>query len=175
MYILFLSIFLVYLIILCACFILCVVQTCMVLLKFVRKCEASHQLCCLWSNYLHATLNFATLFAAFIYSFLFSITVNLATRHEQEVCNEFWSANFVVGNTVIVGNTAIVRAPLVTLIISPNTTESLTLLLLLLPPTFYHCINFLPTPVSAHTQNQSLLVVKRDSKNYSKLCQVCGQ
>ena len=109
------------------------------------------------------------------YNFLLSITVNLATRHEQEVCNELWSANFVVGNTVIVGNTAIVRAPLVTLIISPNTTESLTLLLILLPPTFYHCINFLPTPVSAHTQYQSLLVVKRDSKNYSKLCQVCGQ
>ena len=109
------------------------------------------------------------------YNFLLSITVNLATRHEQEVCNELWSANFVVGNTVIVGNTAIVRAPLVTITIIPNTTESLILLLILLPPTFYHCINFLPTPVSAHTQNQSLLVVKRDSKNYSKLCQVWGQ
>ena len=148
----------------------------MVLLKFVRKCEAFHQLCCLWSNYLHATLNFATLFAAFTYNFLFSITVKLATRQEQEVCNELsWSANFMILwwlNTVIVVNSVIARDLLIPPTITPHTTETLILSLQLLPPIFYHCNNYLPTPVSVYTQHQSLLVVKRDSKNYSKLCQV---
>ena len=74
-----------YLIILYACFIICVVQTCMVLLKFVRKCEASHQLCCLWSNYLHASLKFATLFAAF--------TLQLPAFHNCKSGSQTWTGS----------------------------------------------------------------------------------
>ena len=40
------------------------------------------------------------------------------------------------------------------------------------PPTFYHCNNCLPTPVSAYTQHQSLLAAKSNSTYYSKLWQV---
>ena len=122
---------------------------------------------------------FAALFAAFTYNFLFFITVKLATRQEQEVCNELsWSANFMILwwlNTVIVVNSVIARDLLIPPTITPHTTETLILSLQLLPPIFYHCNNYLPTPVSVYTQHQSLLVVKRDSKNYSKLCQVWGQ